>query len=317
MRDLRALQFVRGNGICTGKHFILIAGNLFGNRMDGSQPVIFIIDPDFLRIIDILDLHISFGSHQNADSVGSASCVKLHADQYVSGIFHGNRFRHIHAVFKNSRCLNLRLRVTKDHPGKVDTVNAQVEKSPSCQIRICNSFNLIDPVAEVAVDGSQITNGSISDQFLNHLPGRHVTGPDGLCDQNPSFFCQPDQVFSLTGIYRKGFFTEHISSGFDGQPGSPEMMRVRNGNINEVDVFIRYHLLIAAVCLCKTIAACKFPGSFQIPRADCIWFNIVHFCNGRGHLSGNAAGAHDCHFQHVFSSFFFVLFYCSNSGISL
>ena len=86
-------------------HLILIACDLCRRQINCNLLMLLVKHCDFLRIINILHLNITFGSKNTSHSVRNFTGTTLQGSHTVAFKYHSNSIQHIHTFTENSSCL--------------------------------------------------------------------------------------------------------------------------------------------------------------------------------------------------------------------
>ena len=107
----------------------------------------------------------------------------------------------------------------KIHAAEIDAVNAKVQKRTAAKVRAKDSLLELHHVAKAGVKKTWLADGTAVKQFLYFQGQRHVSGPDGLGDEDSFLVRKVEQGIGLTGIGGEGFLAENGLAGVDGQAG--------------------------------------------------------------------------------------------------
>ncbi len=83
---------------------------------------------------------------------------------------------------------------------------------------------------------------------LSDLDGeREVTCPDGFHQEHAFPLCRLNELLCLCGVHGEGFLAQHVLAAEQTEHGVLEVVRVRCGYVDYVDVGVGYELGVSAV----------------------------------------------------------------------
>ena len=92
-------------------------------------------------------------------------------------------------------------------------------------------------------------NGARLDQIPDLDAQREVAGPDGLHEEDILLLGLLNQLAGLRGRHGKRLLAENVLAGIKGEHGILEVVTVRGGDVDDVDVWIGHQLMVRSVGL--------------------------------------------------------------------
>lgn len=103
-----------------------------------------------------------------------------------------------------------------------------------------------------------LANGARGDELANLDAEGEVAGPDSLHEEEILGLGGGHELLGLGGIDGQGLFAEDVFAGLEGKHGVLEVVAVRGGDVDDVDVGVGDELGVGAVGLCGARAVDLF-----------------------------------------------------------
>ena len=158
MRHFRAFLFALCDCSGAGLNLILIACDLCRRQISCNLLMLLVKHCDFLRIINILHLNITFGSKNTSHSVRNFTGTTLQGSHAVAFKYHSNRIQHIHTFTENSSCLYILQLIPKNHACEINGINTNIQKRTACQLRLTDTFHLTDGIVQIGSNSCHFTD---------------------------------------------------------------------------------------------------------------------------------------------------------------
>ena len=284
------------------QHLVLIAGELGGAGEAVDQMVVGVVDPQALGVVDVFHHHIAIGAVDHAVPVGHriGGGGEVGHPAVLPG--EGDAVGQIHPVLIFGAQAVDGVGAAEHHLGKVQGVDPHVQQGAAGQLGHHNPVVAGDEVAQIGGEEPGLPDEAGGQGLLDHPAHGLVAGPDGLGDQHPLAAGIADGVRRLAGADGEGLFAQDVLAVVGAELDVAVMVGVGGGDVDQVQVRVAEHGLVAAKGFLHPVGLGKGLGPGQIPRPDGVELHLgvavlVEQGDGAGHNLGNLPGAQNSDFH--------------------